>query len=456
MFSRTRVFVAPAYLFACLVLGGSAQGVWQNMVLQLAGIGILAWAASDVAQEPLAPAARHILLLVAFAVGAVGLQMVPLPASIWTHLGPRARISADFHTLGIGVPAEPLSVSPALGLNALLGIIPPLAIFCVMVRMKAYRPNWLAVALVAGTVAGIALGALQVATYTADNPQLSSWYLYQDTNEGRAVGFFANANHMANLLVVTIPFLAALARPQRRRSVQTNTAIMVVLAGTAVLIVAGIFLNQSLAGYALALPVLALSAIILLPPRSSVTTWMFALGGLLLIVAPISLERTSIGGPDLREDASFSVQSREDIFRTSAHVVSDFMPFGSGLGSFATVYPLYEHPEYVTDTYVVHAHNDYIEIAVELGIAGIVLILLFFVWWVAAVWRAWRSAEGGPFARAAAVASAVVLVHSMVDFPLRTASIATCFAACLALLAGARKTPVYDHSDFRPTRHRRI
>ena len=32
-------FVAPAYLLACLILGGSAQGVWQNMVLQLLGLG---------------------------------------------------------------------------------------------------------------------------------------------------------------------------------------------------------------------------------------------------------------------------------------------------------------------------------------------------------------------------------------------------------------------------------
>ena len=31
MLSRGRALVAPAYLFACLVLGGSAQGIWQNM-----------------------------------------------------------------------------------------------------------------------------------------------------------------------------------------------------------------------------------------------------------------------------------------------------------------------------------------------------------------------------------------------------------------------------------------
>src|SRR3954462_3226952 len=37
--------VAPLYLFACLLLGGSAQGAWQNMALQLAGLALIACAA---------------------------------------------------------------------------------------------------------------------------------------------------------------------------------------------------------------------------------------------------------------------------------------------------------------------------------------------------------------------------------------------------------------------------
>ena len=130
------------------------------------------------------------------------------------------------------------------------------------------------------------------------------------------------------------------------------------------------------------------------------------------------------------------------------------MPFGSGLGSFRNVYSLYEQPEKVTDVYVVHAHDDYLEIALELGVAGIILMLAFLAWWAAAVWRAWRSAEGGPFARAAAIASAAVLVHSLVDFPLRTAGIAVCFALCLAFLADSRAAPPKEKAELRRRRHR--
>ena len=451
MVSRARVIVAPAYLLACLVLGGSAQGVWANMVLQLAGVGILAWAAIDSSDEPLAPAARQLLLLAMVAIALIALQLVPLPGSLWSHLGPRARIAADFGALGLGTPAQPLSLTPALSLDSLLGIIPPLALFCAMVRLRAYRPQWLAIALVAGTIAGIALGALQVASAT---DQGSPWYLYEETSVGRAVGFFANADHMATLLVVAIPFLAAIVAGARSASMQRYSAVLAVCAGLALLVIVGLALNGSLAGYGLALPVVAASVLVILPPASRLRLWVVGIAALLMIGAVAALETTAIGSSHIGAHAASATQSRAEIASTTTRAVEDFMPFGSGLGSFRNIYSLYEQPEQVTDVYVVHAHNDYLEIALELGIAGILLVLVFLAWWAAAVWRAWRSPEGGPFARAAAIASAAILVHSLVDFPLRTAAIAACFALCLALLADSRAAPPKEKAELRRRRHR--
>jgi O-antigen ligase len=117
------------------------------------------------------------------------------------------------------------------------------------------------------------------------------------------------------------------------------------------------------------------------------------------------------------------------------------------------VYRLYESPDQVSSEYVVHAHDDYVELALELGIPGVILILLFLAWWVAAVWAVWRKWQAGPFARAASIASAAVLVHSLVDFPLRTAAISACFAMCLALLMQQRPPQLQESDDLRPTRH---
>jgi O-antigen ligase len=453
MVSRARVIVAPIYLFACLVLGGSAQGIWENMILQLAGVAILAWAALDRSEALLAPAARQLLLLTIVVIAVIALQLVPLPASLWAHLGPRARIAADFHALGLATPAEPLSLTPALSLNALLGIIPPLALFCAIVRLRAYRPQWLAIALVAGTIVGIALGALQVAS---SNGQASPpWYLYEDTSVGSAVGFFANKDHMATLLVITIPFLAAIAAAAARNaSMQRYSAVLAVSVGVGLLVILGLALNGSLAGYGLALPVIAASVLIVLPGRSRLRLGIVAIAALLMIGAVAALEATAVGSSDIGAHAASATQSRAEIASTTNHAIADFMPFGSGLGSFRNVYSLYEQPQKVNDIYVVHTHNDYLETALELGIAGVALMLVFLAWWAAAVWRAWRSAEAGPFARAAAIASAAVLVHSLVDFPLRTAAIAACFALSLALLADSRAAPPKEKAELRRRRHR--
>ena len=446
MLSRARTIVAPAYLFACLVMGGSAQGIWVNMILQLAGIAIIAWAAVDGSEERVAPAARQLLWLTIVVLVVVAVQMVPLPPDLWATLGPRATVAEGLRALGTELPPEPLSLTPAGGLDTILRIIPAVAIFCAMVRLKAYRPRWLAFALIAGTLAGISLGAMQVAS--------SAGYLYAETSPGRGVGFFANADHMATLLVMTIPFLAAIVAAARTASMQRYSAVVAVAAGLGIVVVVGIALNGSLAGYGLAFPVVASSALIVLPPNSRLRLWVVGLAALLVLGSVAAIETTSIGSNKIGEHAATSAQSRADIFATTSRAAADFMPFGSGLGSFREVYQLYEQPEQVTTEYVVHAHNDYAEVALELGVAGILLMLAFLAWWAAGVWRAWRTAEAGPFTRAAAVASAAVLVHSLADFPLRTAAIGACFGMCLALLADSRAAPPKEKKPLRKRRHR--
>jgi O-antigen ligase len=138
---------------------------------------------------------------------------------------------------------------------------------------------------------------------------------------------------------------------------------------------------------------------------------------------------------------------------TSAEAIRDFMPWGSGLGTFRSVYQLHENPVQVTNTYVIHAHNDYVELALELGLPGVLLMIAFLVWWVGTVWRAWRYTESGVWSRAASIASGAILLHSLVDFPLRTAAISAVFAMCLALLVERRSAAIQSKSDLRPTRH---
>jgi O-antigen ligase len=358
-------------------------------------------------------------------------------------------IADGFRLLGEPLPWLPVSLTPYAALGSLLCLIPPLAIFSAMTRLKAYHPSWIAVALLAGAMAGIVLGAAQVASA---NPR-SPWYLYPEVNFGSAVGFFANSNHMADLLVICLPFVAAIAVAGKRRNIQGYSALLAILTGVAVVVVVGITLNRSLAGYLLSMPVLAGSAMILLPPSNKWRTAVTGLAALGLIASVAALSTTSIGGTKVGSDATVSVQSRQQILATTGEAITDNMPWGSGLGSFLHVYRLYERPESVTTEYVIHAHNDYAEIALELGLPGIILALLFLTWWAPATVSVWRMAEAGPFSRAASIASAAILAHSLVDFPLRTAAISGSFAAFCALLVDRRSPMTKDQNDLRPTRH---
>ena len=66
------------------------------------------------------------------------------------------------------------------------------------------------------------------------------------------------------------------------------------------------------------------------------------------------------------------------------------------------------------------------------------LLVLFLAWWARQAREAWMAPASAPELKAAAVASAVILLHSSFDYPLRTAAIMAVMAVCLALLAGAR------------------
>ena len=78
-------------------------------------------------------------------------------------------------------------------------------------------------------------------------------------------------------------------------------------------------------------------------------------------------------------------------------------------------------------------------------------MLVFLTWFVVQAARVWRSPFSSLFAKAATIAAAAILAHSIVDYPLRTAAIATVFAACLGMMAGP---PRRSRSD--EARHVRI
>ena len=442
--------VIPAYLLLCILLGGSAQGIWGNMALQLLGIGIIAWSLVFVTPTRLPAASRSLLLIVAATVALILVQLVPLPPALWTALLGREPIENGFSLLGQQAPWLPISLAPFDTIAAATTLIPPLAVLTGLVVARAYRPSWLVLALLAGTLAAVLLGALQV---SSASPAQAPWYLYRRTNHGVATGFFANSNHMATLLVVSISFLVALVAALRTRASNEKAASaiwLLAVAGTVTLAV-GIALNGSLAALVLGGPVAIISVAMIVRQRRRLVLPIAV--GALASVAAIGVVYMSPLQERLSPVNTTSFESRQRFWANSLEAIGDHVLAGSGVGTFPDIYPRYEDPAAVTRTIVNHAHNDYLEIALETGIPGILLLIAFVTWWIRRASAIWRSAAADRFAQAATIASGAILVHSLVDYPLRTAAVGAIFAACLALMVQPRLRDPDAPADLWPTRH---
>jgi O-antigen ligase len=112
----------------------------------------------------------------------------------------------------------------------------------------------------------------------------------------------------------------------------------------------------------------------------------------------------------------------------------DFLPFGSGLGTFADVFQRYQGEGLVG--FVDHAHNDYAEAFVELGMAGIAAIFLVAV----AVAGRWTAIARGELSRSlgtlqvAAGFSVLALAgHGLFDFNLHIPANALYFSFLAAV-----------------------
>ena len=431
-----RVGIVPAYLFLCLILGGaSAAGYWSNMALQLIAIPIIAWSLLIRRSTPISSSSRSLIWLLALMLLLIGLQLVPLPPAIWTALPGRDSVAAGFSMLGLPLPWLPVSLAADATLASALWLLPAIVVLLGIVRLGGFKPSWLAWAIAIVTLLSVMLGALQIV-----GGEGSRWYFYKITNYGVTTGFFSNANHMATLLVSTLPFLAALYLTARRRgrSLQRMSGLVVILAGALTVVFVGLAANRSLAGLGLALPVFAASLLMILARKRSLPRWPIALV-VLLAVGSVAIAFSAPFGNNLTsEEAQASQESRYTSFTKTLDASKDYMPVGSGIGSFQAIYRTHEDPAEVTRFFMNHVHSDLIELILETGVPGVLLILLLLYWWGRRTVSIWRAEEPDYFARAATIASAAILAHSLVDYPLRTAGIGALFAMCLALMAEPR------------------
>jgi O-antigen ligase len=442
---RILSLVIASYLLLCIIFGGSAQSAWTNLGLQVGGIALLAAAAMFRPRTEHGGLAVAVNVLLICGLLWVLLQLIPLPPAVWTSLPGRSEIAGSLSLLGYPLRAAPISEMPFQSVLTLFAAIPAIAAFCATERL-APSGRAIAAAIVGGMIAAIFIGAIQVAGGA------ETWAYFYAIHSGGAIGFFANGNHMGTLLLVGIPMAAALVvsiKPKGEASTIARYAIGVALF---VVVAVGIALNGSRAALGLSIPILLASAAVF----PSAVRWRgAALGGSAIALAVgVAVVMTSPMSSAELSPSTASWSDRGEVWEKTAKAIGENFPVGTGLGTFETIYHRYEDPTQVTASFVNHAHNEYLELALELGLAGMLLMGLFLAWWGVAAARIWTSVHATAFGRASTIATAAILAHSVVDFPLRTGAISAIFAACLALMANDLRTSVSDNrGERRATRH---
>ena len=441
-------FSAPVLLAFALVLGGASRGAYAvNGGLQVvAGLVLVACALAP-SRVGTQGAFRALLGLTGLLLVVSLLQLIPLPPEVWRRLPGRAEIAAAFEMMGRDPPRLPLSLSPQDTVLGLARFLPPLAILACATRIRALEEaaqlRWVIISLASLSVL---IGCLQVLT-----GREGGLYVYEIINWGQPVGFFANVNHQACCLLMAMPILAATAARLEVRygmgDADTGLALLIGLMG--LLLVFGVMIAGSVAGYLFLAPTLVLSVLVYRRRAPGpLGLLILAVGcaliaglGFMTAASPV-LVGLGMTQMDWGEDGELG---RPGLFARTFQGILETFPVGTGLGSFERFYPRYEDPDTVVTAIANHAHNDYLEFVLEFGAPGLILILAGLVWFIWRTLEAWRAGEeeGARLARASSVALGIVLVHSTVDYPLRTGAIA-CLAALCCVFLGQMKARGVD------------
>jgi len=280
-------------------------------------------------------------------------------------------------------------------------------------------------------------------------------YWFRDASYSNFFGTYVNRNHFAGYvglaLGLALGYFLTLERqparigfpgiseygPQRSEEVGPKR----VLLGFLIVIMMGaILLSASRGGVVSVMVALALYSFLLgirRGPRKKGRAVPIILSFVLALVVWVGK------GPSLSRlstlfEPSIIENTRPVIWRDTMGLVGHFPILGTGLGTFRHIYPAYQTVSF--PRLFNHAHNDYVELVAEMGLAGFLLAigaLGFTLAWSIRRWFRRRDPYAVGLALGAFTAVAAFLVHSLVDFNFHIPANAMAFSAVLGILVSS-------------------
>jgi O-antigen ligase/tetratricopeptide (TPR) repeat protein len=390
-----------------------------------------------------------------------------------------------------------LSIAPDLSYPAVLKALAYSTLFLIVVcypfdpEDRFYR-----IMLVTVIFAGVVVAFLGLAEQATWNGKILWFFIPKDhgaldLGAARARGPFVNPDHFADYLAMGLPLaLAAALFRTPLSAAHKSGAFRIMCATTAVVILSAIMLSQSRGGWAGAAVAVAVTVLSVLvwtrrkparshdgaggkgSPRRDVAPSSEKAAGRLLsghlsgplftLVAVASLLSVSlfVMGPAGRLATGARVQDtaanpgnllflRYSAWKASVRMTRDFPLFGIGLGAWPELFPHYQSgpwwPQFMRE-----AHNDYVQLMAETGLAGFGMLAALFALAGRGVWSGFTrlSAVQAPMVAAMLGGIAAMGVHELVDFSFRIPANAALFTVLLALVvrlsAAEGRAPALD------------
>jgi O-antigen ligase len=434
---RTPFWLLGGFLILTALMGGGSRGDILSLILLRPLAVIMCMAGALLLTREHLQQFKALFLFAALVFLVFAVALIPLPPEVWARLPGRAIVTEIDKAANLGAVWRPIAMVPGGALNALFSLFVPLAVLILGVQIRREDHfKLLQLFVVVGLISGF-LGILQVVS-APDGPL----FFYAVTNNGSAVGLFSNRNHAAVYLAAMFPMLTVFATSQLRSMEHYRFRLwMSVAAGTAIIPL--IIVTGSRAGVLLGFLGLLSSAALYRKPSIVKPTKRkgskfnaayvyagFAVVGLALLTLLFSRARAfeRLFASDRTDEA------RLQIWAPIADIAWKYFPIGSGPGSFVEVFQIDEPVALLSKTYTNHAHNDWLEVYMTLGAAGMALLFAGVIIWAQAMWRAWRPGKTLNSTLALARLGGIILLFlglaSIGDYPLRVPSM-----MCLAMMS---------------------
>lgn len=427
--------VAACAIFAIIVMmgGTSAPSATARLVISLVSLLTIVMAAWRLRGKLHTNFAKSGFIIIACMLALFAAQQIPLPGAWSASLPGRAPFAAAATAAGINPFSSALSLDPSQTRETMLATLPGIAMFALALASSTRSRLLFAGVIAILAIVSAILGMVQ--HFTASE----TWYFYDPGTLGVATGIFGNRNFLAALLYASIPMLGALTLATVKEQRIPGWIAATLGIAYLVIILGGLAVAASRSGIILSMAAIIATALL---PWGSLTsirtraTKRVALYGVLAFLFVFS--QFGLVGLLRLAATDALTEYRTVISHVSWLATTAMFPAGSGFGTFVPVYQMFETAADLRPEFVNHAHNDWLEIVLEGGLPALLLLTAFLGWFGAACVRIWMRRSEAPVdlvMTASSISVTLLLLHSAVDYPLRTPTLMAVLGLCCGFMA---------------------